>query len=259
MQLLLAEASQYLDEGSPERALEKYQSVARSDPRSAPAYEGIAQCQYKLRHLDEASQAAKIAVGLEPNLVSPHVILARVYAQQKDKEQSHREALSALNLAPHQFETLDCYGTILAAEGDPERAIPYLRHAVEIEPGALSTRHNLAVIYGQLGDSDNLIRELRTINRLSPTLSDRIWLASAVHHKYMIYLIVAMLVLIVLAGALRMPALLLLPALYLGWFALNIYWEFRNGRWRRALPLVGTAVIYAVALWWFYQGIAGGK
>jgi Tfp pilus assembly protein PilF len=259
MQLLLAEASQYLDEGNPQRALEKYQSVARTDPRSSSAYEGIAQCQYKLRHLDEASQAARIASELEPTLVSPHVILARIYAQHKDREQSHREALIALDLSPDQFETLDCYGTILAAEGDPERAIPYLRRAVEIEPGAVSTRHNLAVIYGQLGDTNNLIRELRAINQLKPSLSDRIWLASANHHKYVIYLIGAMLVLIVLAGVLHLPALLLIPALYLGWFGLNIYWEFRNGRWRRALPLLGTAVIYAAALWWFYLGIAGGK
>jgi tetratricopeptide (TPR) repeat protein len=257
LQPQLAEASRYLDQGQPERALQLYQGAAGADPRSAAAYQGIAQCQYRLRHYDDAIRAAKMAAELDPNLVPPHLILAYVYAQRKDREQSHREALTALDLAPDQFETLDCYGAILAAEGDPERAIPYLRHAVEIEPSAVSTRHNLAVIYGQVGDSANLIRELRAINRLSPSLSNGIWLASAIHHRYMVYLIVGMVVLIVLAGVFGLAQLLVLPALYLGWLALNIYWEFRNGRWRRGLSLLFTALIYAGALWWFFAGIVG--
>jgi tetratricopeptide (TPR) repeat protein len=253
----LAEAGQYLEQGQLERALELYRGAAASDPGSAVAYQGIAQCEYKLRHYDDAIQAGIRAVGLDPTLVAPHLILAYAYTQTKDREQSHREALTALDLAPDQFETLDCYGAILAAEGDPERAIPYLRRAIEIEPSAISTRHNLAVIYGQVGDSANLIRELRAINRLSPSISNRIWLASAIHHRYMIYLVVGMVVLIVLAGILGLAWLLLPPALYLGWLALNIYWEFRNGRWRRGLSLLFTGLIYAGALWWFYTGIAG--
>jgi tetratricopeptide (TPR) repeat protein len=255
MEPLLAEAAEILERGSYERALELYQRAAGTDPRSGVAYDGIAQCQYRLRHHDEAQQAADIATALDPNLISPHLILAYIFAQRKDWEHAHREALAALDLAPDQFETLDCYGTVLAGEGDPERAIPYLRRALEIEPSALSTHHNLAVIYGQLGHTRNLIGELRAINKLNPSLSNRIWLASAIHHRYMVYLIVAMLIIIVLAGVWELPQLLLIPALYLGWLGLNVYWEIRNGRWRRGILLLGIMLIYAGTLFWFYQGI----
>ena len=76
MEVLLTEAGETLDEGNYEKALFAYQEAARSDPRSATAYDGIAQCQYRLRNYDEALRAAKIASGLDPNLISPHLIQA---------------------------------------------------------------------------------------------------------------------------------------------------------------------------------------
>jgi capsular exopolysaccharide synthesis family protein len=115
---------------------------------------------------------------------------------------------------------------------------------------------DLQKLRGTLSPHANRVTEFFR-DLFEPRPPDGISRASALHHRYMLPLIVVMLALVVLAGVFSMPGLLVIPALYLGWFALNIYWEFRSGRWRRALPLVGTAIIYGAALFWFYVGIAG--
>jgi len=255
MQPQLVEANQYLGAGNAQKALEIYLEIARTTPRSPLAYQGIAQSQYQLKKYEEALRASKIALDLDPRLTAPHIILAYIYARNKDSEQSRRQAEIALELAPSQFETLDCYGTILAAENKYEEAVPYLVRAVEIEPSALSAHHNLAIVYQQLGETGKLTQELRTIYRLSPSLNNGIWLLSTLHHRYMIFLVVGMFLVIILAGILRLPVLLLIPALYLVWLFVNVFWEFRNRRWRRGATLLLATLLYAAALGWFYNGM----
>lgn len=256
MESRLAEADKYLGGGDPQKALETYLTIARVDPRNAVAHQGIAQCQYQLRQYEEATESAKTALRLDPALTAPQVLLAYIHAQNKDLEEAHREAQKALDLAPNSFETLNCYGVILAAEKKYDEAAPYLKRATEIDPWAISTHHNLAVVYSQIEDSGDLLHELRIIYRLQPSLGNGMRLLSALHHEYLLYLVLGMGLVIVLAGVLSLPILLLLPALYVAWLCLNVYWEFRNRRWREGASLLVVTLVFSVALWWFYAGIA---
>lgn len=256
MEARLAEADEQLSGGDPRKALETYLAIVKVDPRSAAAHQGVAQCQYQLRQYAEATESARVALGLDPALTAPRILLAYIHAQNKDLEQAHREAQKALDLAPSSFETLNCFGVILAAEKKYDEAAPYLRLATKIDPWALSTHHNLAIVYGQIEDSPNLLHELRTIYRLQPSLGNGLRLLSTLHHEYLLYLVVGMALVIVLAGILSLPVLLLLPALYVAWLCINAYWEFRNRRWRGGVSMLVLTLVFAVALWWYYTGIA---
>jgi tetratricopeptide (TPR) repeat protein len=257
MESRLAEADKYLGGGDSQKALETYLTIAKVDPRNAVAYQGVAQCQYQLRQYTEATVSAKTALRLDPALTAPRVLLAYIHAQRKELDEAHKEAQKALDLAPNSFETLNCYGVILAAEEKYDEAAPFLKRATEIDPWAISTHHNLAIVYSQIEDSPDLLHELRTIYRLQPSLGNGMRLLSALHHEYLLYLVVAMGLVIILAGVLSLPALLLLPGLYVAWLCLNVYWELRNRRWRDGAALLAVTLVFSVALWWFYTGIAG--
>ena len=257
MESHLAEAEGYLGGGEPQKALEIYLTIAKADPRSAVAYQGIAQSQYQLGQPAQATESARTALRLDPHLSAPRVLLAYIYARNGDLDAAHAEAQKAFELAPGLFETANCYGVILAAEKKYEQAAVYLRRATETDPWAISTHHNLAIVYGQIEDSENLLHELRVIYRLRPSLNNGIRLLSALHHEYLLYLVVGMALVIVLAGILSLPILLLLPALYVAWLCMNVYLEFRNRRWRGGASLLVLTVVFSVALWWFYSGIAG--
>jgi tetratricopeptide (TPR) repeat protein len=256
MESHLAEANRYLGGGDPQKALEIYLTIAKTEPRSAVAHQGIAQSQYQLRQYTEASESARTALRLDPALTAPRVLLAYIHAQNGDLEAAHRDAEKAFDLAPNSFETANCYGVILAAEKKYDQAALHLRRATEIDPWAISTHHNLAIVYSQIQDSKNLLHELRIIYRLQPSLNNGIRLLSALHHAYLLYLVVGMALVVILAGILLLPSLLLLPALYVAWLCVNVYWEFRNRRWRDGVLLLIVTVVFAVALWWFYTGIA---
>jgi tetratricopeptide (TPR) repeat protein len=256
MESYLAEANKYLGGGDPQKALEIYLTIATTDPRSAVAHQGMAQSQYQLRQYAEASESARTALRLDPALTAPRVLLAYIHAQNGDLETAHREAEKAFELAPNSFETANCYGVILAAEKKYDQAGLQLRRATEIDPWAISTHHNLAIVYSHIQDSKNLLHELRIIFRLQPSLNNGIRLLSALHHEYLLYLVVGMALVVILAGILSLPILLLLPALYVAWLCMNIYWEFRSRRWREGVLLLIVTVVFAVALWWFYTGIA---
>jgi tetratricopeptide (TPR) repeat protein len=256
MESHLDEANKHLGGGDPQKALEVYWTIARADPRSAVAHQGIAQCQYQLRQYAEATGSARTALRLDPALTAPRVLLAYIYAQNGDLDAAHREAQKAIELAPNSFETANCYGVILAAEKKYEEAAPHLRRATEIDPWAISTHHNLAIVYGHTEDSVNLLHELRIIYRLQPSLNNGLRLLSALHHEYLLYLVVGMALVIVLAGILLLPGLLLIPTLYVAWLCVNVYWEFRNRRWRAGASLLLVTAVFSVALWWFYSGIA---
>lgn len=94
------------------------------------------------------------------------------------------------------------------------------------------------------------------MNKATDFMKPRLEVISNLHHKYLVPLVVAMVLLVILAGVFSLPVLLLLPALYVVWLCINIYWESRNRHWRGAASLLVMALVFSAALWWLYSGIA---
>ena len=105
-------------------ALVEFQKIIDSDPNDAVANQRVAECYYRLGDYNSAMEAANKVIKINPRLAVPHTILAFVHYRNNRYDQSIAEALVAYNLLPESVDSLDCYGTILTAQGRLKEGIP---------------------------------------------------------------------------------------------------------------------------------------
>src|SRR5437879_8551317 len=95
-------AIQYvLDKKYPE-ALAEYQDLATRYPDYAPIFSQIGQLQIRLGRRDEAFQALRRAVEIDPKLGDPHYLLSGLYRERGDQQAADREleTFAALEVIP---------------------------------------------------------------------------------------------------------------------------------------------------------------
>jgi len=85
-----------------EEALVEYRKLLDENPDYAPLYNDIGRVQLKLGQRQEAMQALRRAVELDPRLSEPHYLLANIYRDLGDQEGADRElaTFAALETIP---------------------------------------------------------------------------------------------------------------------------------------------------------------
>jgi len=95
-------AIQFLLDKKYAEALAEYQELAQRYPDYAPIQSQIGQLQIRLGRRDEALQALRRAVELDPKLSDPHYLLSGLYRERGDRQAADREleTFAALEAIP---------------------------------------------------------------------------------------------------------------------------------------------------------------
>ncbi|MFN0069697.1 MAG: protein kinase domain-containing protein, partial [Limisphaerales bacterium] len=168
------QARHQLDQRTPEgiaAAIGLFQKTIVEDPAYAPAYAGLAECQIQiansgsvapLQPLNEARAAAERALELDDSLAEAHTILALVRTVLDfDWEGAERAYRRAIELNPQHATAHAWYANLLLAPlGRREEAISFAARAVELEPGAVTTRINQAAVFHNVRQQEEAIERL---------------------------------------------------------------------------------------------------
>lgn len=80
---------------------------------------------------------------------------------------SARESYSqALTMRPGDADANFGMAKVLMASHEPQKAIPYLEHAEQIEPYNAAMHYRLGVVYREIGRADDSKRELAEFEKL---------------------------------------------------------------------------------------------
>jgi tetratricopeptide (TPR) repeat protein len=100
--------------------------------------------------LNEAEQAANLAITLDPNNSLALAFYAEVLLDQNQKIQAAESARLAVNQGPELMDTHRVYGTVLESLGEYRFAIEEFEKAVEINPNLTFLYIRIGVIYRAL-------------------------------------------------------------------------------------------------------------
>ena len=106
--------------------------------------------QEKQDWLNEAEQAANLAITLDPNNSLALAFYAEVLLDQNQKAQAEEHARLAVNQGPELMDTHRVYGTVLEALGEYRYAIEEFEKAVEINPNLTFLYIRIGVLYRAL-------------------------------------------------------------------------------------------------------------
>lgn len=156
--------------------------------------------------LERAFEAAQKAVSLDDSLALAHAYLAWIYVSKKQHKRAIEEAKRAVDLDPNFAEGYARFGEILTLSGRPRDGLNFLKKAMRLDPhypphylvflgdayyamgnydaaiavlrrcltrapNFLTPHRTLAVIYSELGRTEDAGMEIERMLRISPHVS----------------------------------------------------------------------------------------
>jgi len=152
-------------------ALEKLEKEVEKDDKNADLWTRIAAGRLAASRLDDAREAAKRAVALDPKSARAHTILGLV-AQQKDKDAAaaKKHFLAAKEADPNYAFARYYLGMIAAKDGASGEAIAELEAVRKLyprfQPAGNSPHLHLAALYDKAGETQKAIGALRELTGL---------------------------------------------------------------------------------------------
>jgi TolB-like protein/DNA-binding winged helix-turn-helix (wHTH) protein/Tfp pilus assembly protein PilF len=133
------------DAGNLEKAVGYFTQATELDPEFALAWVGLADANALLATYTEATLAGSFAVRqdaidraleLQPGLAEAWLSLADLERNKGNLDDAEKYFLRSLEFNPNSAQAQHWYGLFLVQfRGDPEKALPYLRYAVALDPG----------------------------------------------------------------------------------------------------------------------------
>ncbi len=117
--------------GEFERAIELFQKAAAIQP-DAVYDSNIGEALYHLGRFEEAEQACKNAIKLNPDLASSYAVLGLVSMARGDSEKALARAELALGLEPEEVHALELKGRALEGLGRHQEAVPAYQAFVRV-------------------------------------------------------------------------------------------------------------------------------
>lgn len=151
---MLAEARMH--SGHYEEAIATYRRYLTVEP-SSDGYRGLALCCAKSGRVDEALEAMKQAVVLNPSSSHMHSELAWLYSKSGNCQLAIESANTALRADPNNADALGCLGASYIALGDYDKAIELCKQATAIDANYWEVCTYLGSAYAKVGDYDEAI------------------------------------------------------------------------------------------------------
>jgi tetratricopeptide (TPR) repeat protein len=165
-------ASHYLGAGDPKKALWAMEACRRLGHRSAGLEANRCVAFLQLGRNEEARDAGRAALQLDPNHANAHVNLGSAYAALKDYPNAVALQRRATDLAPRLTEAFISLGNTLLEAGDPQGALAAHNKALELESSNPRAITGLAQAYQAMKRREEALGLYRQAISLSPSYPD---------------------------------------------------------------------------------------
>ena len=162
-----------VDEGHPERAMQRFEAVAQDDPRHLQARLGIIELRIKAgAELSEVERLLADTIKSAPLEIPPRIMLVDQYLGQKEFKKALTLAQESAAVLPNKVEILDALGRAQAASGDTQQAISSFNKINSMQPKAIVPLLRLADVYIDRGDIPAATLSLKRALEIDPTSGD---------------------------------------------------------------------------------------
>lgn len=150
--------------GQPARAAEILEGLGQD----SAALNDLGNLRLQEGRLDEAEQALRQAIALNPDLPTAHNLLGLTRLRRNDQAGAEAAFREAIRLQPDLAEARANLGNLLAAAGDLPQAIYHLRIAVADAPDNLEAHFDLGEALAASGSFEPAREQLEAVLRLNP-------------------------------------------------------------------------------------------
>jgi len=159
-------------------AIENYKEAIKADPQSSALSEELSDVYIQTGRLKEAQSDADETLKKNPNDLTAHRLLARIYtrligdAQRVDESMLRRaidEYKKIAELAPRDVDAWLMLGRLEKASDDSVEAEKAYQKALAIDPANEDGLTGLALVYSDLGDNARAAQLLKTLADSNPS------------------------------------------------------------------------------------------
>jgi Tfp pilus assembly protein PilF len=158
--------------GDLEGAIQEYQKALVTDPQSSLLHSNLASVFIQKNNPVLAIEELKQSIGLAPEAIQPHALLALVYAAQGKADLATGEYILALeNATKFEPKNIDIYkglGVIYLQQNKLKQAEGIFKLIVNMAPADPEAHFYLGSIYYNLEDYPSVERELKSAVKLKP-------------------------------------------------------------------------------------------
>ena len=155
-----------------ERALEAAEMAVALDESLPLAHTCLAWVQVFRKQYEEALAEGRRAISLDPNFAEGYARLGLILSLAGEPEEAVRSVQQAMRLSPHYPPSFILYlGHAYYSMGKYEEAIAALRKSLTGNPEALGCNLLLAVIYSDLGHTEEAEAQVAEVLRISPRVT----------------------------------------------------------------------------------------
>jgi len=158
--------------GDLDGATQEYQKALVTDPQSSLLHANLGSVFVQKNNPVLAIEELKQSIGLAPEAVEPHALLALIYAAQDKADLADGEYVLALeNAAKFEPENIDIYkglGVIYLQQNKLKQAEGIFKLVLKLAPEDAQAHYYLGSIYYNLKDYPSVDRELKSAVKLKP-------------------------------------------------------------------------------------------
>ena len=169
---LFEEANWASNDGRPQDALPKLQSIVARDPRNSVFRGSLARALRQMGRLREAIPLYKEAVAISPDDPEAWYNLAVALQEAGQTNESAVAVREAIRRDPRRPEAHNALGIAYVGEGKPDAAREEFGKAIAIDPRDARAYTNLANVYRSAGRLDDAANEYQQAVALAPNYVD---------------------------------------------------------------------------------------
>lgn len=139
---------------------------------SAEAHLMLGSAKMQVRDFSGARDEFAKALSLNPKTPDVHVLYAQALEATGDPEGALNEFKAELAADPYNFDSNLAMGVLLREDSKYDEALEYLHRALNVRPGDLAVRYQIATISLSQGETEKAREELELIVKESPQFTE---------------------------------------------------------------------------------------
>ena len=156
------------------KAIDEYRAAIASDPSSEYLNNGLAELYWKTGRIRDAVLEAQDLIKRDPDNLSAHKLLGRIYLRSLGDMQSGTQSQNVLKLAIEQYQQIVklepnnvedhlLLGRLYRLDNDMVKAENEFKTAIKLQPDSEEALTTLAYLYNDEGDANRAIQTLSSI------------------------------------------------------------------------------------------------
>jgi tetratricopeptide (TPR) repeat protein len=175
----------FLKHRTPEPAIYIYETALKTRPDAPKLWLGLGLSYYFVSRLQDAEQALRKALALDPRYEVAYVVLGDLFEQSGKLDEAIATFGRVIEIKPDLYLPYYYYGKLASKEGGKKtgEAIEKLRKAIALNPTFADAHYELGKALAQAGRPEEAIGELNRSLELNPSLAQSHYQLGLVYKK----------------------------------------------------------------------------